>query len=147
MSGTHPYTGTIYSNDHTLLLGWCFAGFEGLLESKSRVFGTSCVVLILSFVSKGVYNRYLHPLRHFPGPFWASVTDFHKLYLLSSSDLTSLFLGQHKRYGKTSPPSFQLGVDTEDMLTAPPRVDRSHLSRYALVQRRRDDSNPLSSIF
>ena len=89
-----------YSNNKALVLDCCYAGYGWLLGSKNRLLGSLCVFLILAFLLKGIYNRYLHPLRRFPGPFWASVTDFHKLYILSSSDLTNLFLDHHKKYGR-----------------------------------------------
>ena len=36
----------------------------------------------LAAVGCGIYNRYFHPLRSQPGPIWASLTDFYKLYAL-----------------------------------------------------------------
>ena len=134
MNETHQYTRTISSSDHTALLGWGFAAFKWLLESKGRVLGASCIVLTLLLIFKGLYNRYLHPLNIFPGPFWASVTDLYKLYLLSSSDLTSLSLVQHKKYGNNLLSSFGPEVIAIVMLIAPSRVYRAYLSGYALVQ-------------
>jgi hypothetical protein len=47
----------------------------------------------------GIYNRYFHPLRDFPGPFWASVTDFYKLWILSTKQAHTLGLTYHQKYG------------------------------------------------
>ena len=76
-------------------------GSTWLPEAQVSIPGYFCGLVLLIFVFSGVYNRYVHPLRHFPGPFWASVTDLYKLYLLYCCDITSLTLAQHERYGRT----------------------------------------------
>ncbi|KAI9789482.1 MAG: hypothetical protein M1816_006024 [Peltula sp. TS41687] len=48
---------------------------------------------------RAIYNRYFHPLRHFPGPFWASVSDFYKLWLLHTKQSHTLSLKYHEQYG------------------------------------------------
>ena len=58
-------------------------------------------VIALFAVLKGLYNRYLHPLRKFPGPFWGSVTDFYKLYVVSKMDAHTRGVEMHKRYGQS----------------------------------------------
>ncbi|KAL2042252.1 hypothetical protein N7G274_004740 [Stereocaulon virgatum] len=59
------------------------------------IFSLPLVFLIV----RGIYNRYFHPLRGFPGPFWSSVTDLYKVYVLSSTDVSSLTLKLHEKYG------------------------------------------------
>lgn len=55
---------------------------------------------LLSYaVYRGVYNRFFHPLRHFPGPFWASVSDFFKLWLIHTKQSHTLGLKYHEKYG------------------------------------------------
>ncbi|RAK71705.1 cytochrome P450 [Aspergillus fijiensis CBS 313.89] len=60
-------------------------------------------VLALTLVSyvlcQGIYNRYFHPLRAFPGPFWASVSDFFKLWILHTKQAHTLGLEYHQKYG------------------------------------------------
>ncbi|KAJ5320466.1 hypothetical protein N7508_000749 [Penicillium antarcticum] len=54
------------------------------------------LVYVLSVV---VYNRYFHPLRHFPGPFWASITSLwlFKTYRLGKAN--DIHHGLHEKYG------------------------------------------------
>jgi len=118
MIETYSYTSMLYSRDHASLSRCCIAGFKWLLESQTRLLSIFCGILFLVIVLNGTYNRYLNPLRHFPGPFWASVTDLYKLFYLYSSDLTSISLKQHKKYGKTLPPSCQTEVAAEIILTS-----------------------------
>lgn len=54
---------------------------------------------LLTFILRGIYNRYFHPLRSFPGPFWSSITDLSKLSALSCSDITAFSLRLHRDYG------------------------------------------------
>ncbi len=67
----------------------------------ARFFLYIVVPSLCIFVARGVYNRYYHPLRDFPGPFWSSFTDLYKLFVLSCSDVSSLGLELHKRYGES----------------------------------------------
>lgn len=48
---------------------------------------------------KGIYNRYFHPLRNFPGPFWGGFTDFYKLYIFASKHIPSATMELHQKYG------------------------------------------------
>lgn len=57
---------------------------------------------LLALVSKGIYNRYFHPLSRFPGPFWGSVTDFYLAYVISS--VPTLGLELHQKYGECTRP-------------------------------------------
>ena len=54
---------------------------------------------VVAGVLKGVYNRYLHPLRNFPGPFWGGFTDFYKLYIFASKHIPSATMELHQKYG------------------------------------------------
>lgn len=62
-----------------------------------------CVVILLFptsvFVLQGIYNQYLHPLHHFPGPFWGGFTDFYKLYIFAATHIPSQTMKLHARYG------------------------------------------------
>lgn len=55
--------------------------------------------LILSFLYQIVYYRFFHPLRHFPGPFWASVTRLWIAYHNIKADECELELALHRQYG------------------------------------------------
>lgn len=48
---------------------------------------------------RGIYNRYFHTLRHFPGPFWGSVSDFYKIWVLHTKQAHTLGLKYHEEYG------------------------------------------------
>ena len=102
----------LYGQDYVLLSNWYISGLKHLLESQTRLLSVFYLVLLV-LILRATYNRYLHPLRHFPGPFWASVTDFYKLYLLYTGDLTSLSLKQHRTYGKSIPSVIPLHMHTK----------------------------------
>ena len=55
----------------------------------------------LLFFARCIYNRYFHPLRHIPGPFWGSVTEGYKLYLLLAKHIPSFNYDLHQTYGMT----------------------------------------------
>lgn len=52
-----------------------------------------------SVVYQVVYYRFFHPLRHFPGPFWASVTRLWIAYHNVKADECELELALHRKYG------------------------------------------------
>ena len=56
------------------------------------------VLLFLAAATKGLYNRYYHPLSGIPGPFWGSVTKLYLVYMISSVPIEGLKL--HEQYGK-----------------------------------------------
>lgn len=58
----------------------------------------SISLTLLYALYRGVYNRYFHPLRHFPGPFWGSISDFFKLWIHTRQAHT-LGLAYHAKYG------------------------------------------------
>lgn len=69
---------------------------HGLLHFVAlTIVGTGVGALVLN----AVYNRYFHPLRHFPGPFWASVTDLWKLYICMGKESHIAGMKLHKIYG------------------------------------------------
>lgn len=55
---------------------------------------------VLSFVYQVVYYRFFHPLRNFPGPFWASVTRLWITYHNIKGDEPYTFKALHQEYGK-----------------------------------------------
>ncbi|CAG8904564.1 unnamed protein product [Penicillium egyptiacum] len=58
------------------------------------------VVAFISYILyRGIYNRYFHPLRGIPGPFWASVSDFFKLWILHTKQAHTLGIEYHEKYG------------------------------------------------
>lgn len=69
------------------------------LAERNRVVATLTTILAVILL-RGFYNRYLHPLRNFPGPFWGSVTDFYKLFIVSKMDAHTRGLELHKKYGQ-----------------------------------------------
>ena len=64
-----------------------------------RLLTSTISVTLVYALYRGIYNRYFHPLRHFPGPFWASVSDFFKLWILHTKQAHTLGLEYHERYG------------------------------------------------
>ena len=59
---------------------------------------TALLLCVLAIVGKGCYNRYFHPLSSYPGPFWASVTDFYILFTIKS--IPTRGLKMHDKYGR-----------------------------------------------
>ncbi|KAF7504179.1 hypothetical protein GJ744_002598 [Endocarpon pusillum] len=75
-----------------------------LTQLPSTYLPTQAVILsvgltLMYALYRGIYNRYFHPLRHLPGPFWASVSDFFKLWILHTKQAHTLGLRYHKKYG------------------------------------------------
>ena len=54
-------------------------------------------LLFAALFVTGIYNRYFHTLSKYPGPFWGSVTDFYKFYMITS--VPTLGLELHKKHG------------------------------------------------
>lgn len=63
------------------------------------LFSSLSLGCLIIFILLGIYNRYFHTLRHIPGPFWGSVTDFYKLCALVSQDVSQFSLELHQKYG------------------------------------------------
>ena len=64
-----------------------------------RVFNLVFLLSLSYNLYRGLYNRYFHPLRRFPGPFWGSVSDFFKLWILHTKQAHTLGLDYHEKYG------------------------------------------------
>lgn len=79
---------TKMSNLHILTL---LTPFNILLLSVSAI--------VLSFLYQIIYYRFFHPLRHFPGPFWASCTRLWIAWHNILGDECALELALHKKYG------------------------------------------------
>ena len=60
---------------------------------------TALLAWAVYFFFSCVYNRYFHPLRHFPGPFWASVTNLWKLYICITKKVHTKGIEYHKKHG------------------------------------------------
>ena len=71
-----------------------FAAKPGLPD----ILYTALILCVLAFFAKGCYNRYFHPLSDYPGPFWASVTDFYILFTIKS--IPTRGLKMHGQYGR-----------------------------------------------
>lgn len=77
--------------------------FENVMKSSEAslltwfagAVGTLFTLLLLN----SIYNRYFHPLSHVPGPFWGSVSDFYKLYIIAKKDAHTRGIAMHKKYG------------------------------------------------
>lgn len=68
-----------------------------MLLVKELILG---IILLASYaLYRAIYNRYFHPLRHFPGPFWASLSDFFKLWIMHTKQSHTLGLKYHEQYG------------------------------------------------
>ncbi|KAI1502628.1 cytochrome P450 monooxygenase [Biscogniauxia marginata] len=48
---------------------------------------------------RAIYNVFFHPLRHFPGPPLAALSDFFKLWILHTKQAHTLGMAYHSRYG------------------------------------------------
>ena len=79
------------------VLSWQKTGWQAFqAHSVSFTVGSLLAVVFAT----GIYNRYLHPLHRFPGPFWATVTSFHFPYLLTGKLFHIEQQKLHERYGK-----------------------------------------------
>lgn len=74
-------------------LALCDSIFTSLLAHLSFAIGT--------FTSTAIYRAFLHPLKHFPGPFAGKITSFWKVKEFVNSDYQNylVFDRLHRRYG------------------------------------------------
>lgn len=61
-----------------------------------EILGTLTVAYALSWI---IYVRFLHPLRHIPGPFWASITRLWMVYRIRQGDMEVVQRKLHAQYG------------------------------------------------
>ncbi|KAF3398230.1 Trichodiene oxygenase [Penicillium rolfsii] len=93
-----------------------------MASNKALAFGVGAsAVFMLYWVTSIIYLRYLHPLRKFPGPFWASVSGEWLYRILSGQfpeqDLATL----HKQY------------ETQGLRIAPNELHVTDISLYHVV--------------
>ena len=69
---------------------------HSLLQSIVLTVG---VITVGALLARGIYNRYFHPLCKFPGPAWAGVSDFWKLYICLTKESHTIGIELHKQYG------------------------------------------------
>ncbi len=103
---------------------------QSILPIYLDQFSVFCAGLLLCMISllfKGVYNRYFHPLAGYPGPFWATVTDFYKFYTINS--IPTLGLKLHDTYGPFPTSIVHLSM------TDSSRASRSHSPKPTIVLR------------
>lgn len=55
---------------------------------------------LILMITYAIYQRLLHPLRRFPGPFWASITDLWQVYMLRQGNYPQMLCKLHQRYGQ-----------------------------------------------
>ncbi|KAL8897227.1 MAG: hypothetical protein Q9192_002681 [Flavoplaca navasiana] len=72
--------------------GWLQVDFSSLLA-------TATLLILVYLGYRAIYNRRLHSLRSFPGPFWGSITDFYNTYLLGTARGHLKMLELHDKYG------------------------------------------------
>lgn len=53
----------------------------------------------LYVLSVGIYNRYFHPLKDIPGPFWASISSFWYYWAIVNSKWENYQIPIHQKYG------------------------------------------------
>ncbi|EXJ67688.1 uncharacterized protein A1O5_09034 [Cladophialophora psammophila CBS 110553] len=72
-----------------------------LLSKDNVVFGLQILVptIIVYILGYAIYNRYFHPLRDIPGPFWASVTSLWYFRAVRNGRGQDYQLPIHKKYG------------------------------------------------
>lgn len=54
---------------------------------------------LILVVVRFLHVRFFHPLREFPGPFWAAHTDLWRVYHLSTKRFPDTLLKLHARHG------------------------------------------------
>ncbi|KAL4808171.1 putative P450 monooxygenase [Aspergillus unguis] len=74
---------------------------EGTLGSitVSTVFLSIAALIVVQFVYQIIYYRFFHPLRHYPGPFWAGVTRIWGAYHYLMCDEAQVYWNAVQKYG------------------------------------------------
>lgn len=70
---------------------------EYLIANKTSALIT--IFVSIPFITI-LYDRCVHPLSEFPGPFFGSVTDIYKTYLFSTREFHLKLLALHEQYGQ-----------------------------------------------
>ncbi|PLB36079.1 cytochrome P450 [Aspergillus candidus] len=73
----------------------------GLKAIPTAVISTLLAVCYFTglFGSISLYRLFFHPLGHFPGPFWARLSNLTHVYMIRGSDNYLLMQQLHKKYG------------------------------------------------
>ena len=77
------------------------------LAALGKIVLSRYILVFLSLCAFGLilrilYNLFIHPLAKFPGPFWGSVTDFYKTYLVGTKRFHLELLALHEQYGMSA---------------------------------------------
>ncbi|KAI9146993.1 Cytochrome P450 monooxygenase [Paramyrothecium foliicola] len=104
--------------------------FMTSLSPPSVLFTTVLILFIICLVSRGVYNLYFHPLRHFPGPKLGALTDFFKLWIISTKQIHTLGLWAHERWGPVVRVAPNLLVANDPLLL--PQIYHRHADKTDL---------------
>jgi hypothetical protein len=80
--------------------------------NASTILLTLVTVVALQFLCQIIYYKFFHPLRHYPGPFWAGVTRLWSAWHYFRGTETKLLWQAVKKYGG------HLGLSISDILNA-----------------------------
>lgn len=78
-----------------------FVSLLSLLEKENLILLLQTLALIfwILLLSQGIYNRYFHPLKDIPGPFWGSINSLWLYYSIHRAKYENYHLPIHKKYG------------------------------------------------
>lgn len=94
--------------------------------SWTTIFSVLIITAVASLIYRIVYNLYLHPLAHVPGPKLAAATYLYQTYYGLSGSQSRYYLKideMHKKYGDTLLVSIMMRLV---MLTLPRSCSQSH---------------------
>ncbi|KAF9892137.1 hypothetical protein FE257_002543 [Aspergillus nanangensis] len=69
------------------------------IETLQQTLTILLPLFFLYILSTAIYNRYFHPLRHFPGPFWASLTSLWYCQTIRFGKARNVQHALHRQYG------------------------------------------------
>lgn len=76
-----------------------------VVVSKVAIIYPTCtdyrIKAVVAFIGRTVYNLYLHPLRSYPGPWFARASRLPFIYYLISGRLPQEMMKWHEKYGDT----------------------------------------------